>query len=141
MKKIYLFITILFLSASGFSQTTISDSIISGGVYRKYILYIPAIYNSANPVPLVFNLHAYGYTNTDEETYADFRPVADTANFILALPQGDSVHQAYEYDLGWNNWNSVAQASKDLNFISDLSCTFTAKETSLRNIVVKKYPL
>jgi len=120
MKKIVLLITSLILSALTYSQTTISDSIISGGVYRKYILYIPAIYNSANPVPLVFNLHAYSYKNIDELTYADFRPVADTANFIIALPQGDSVHQAWEYNLGWDNWNSVADAANDLNFISNL---------------------
>jgi polyhydroxybutyrate depolymerase len=120
MKKIILLITGLILSTLSFSQTTISDSIISGGVYRTYMLYIPAIYNSADPVPLVFNLHAYGYTNTDEETYADFRPIADTANFIIALPQGDSVQQAWEYNLGWDNFNSVADAQKDLDFISNL---------------------
>lgn len=120
MKKIYLLITGLILSTFTFSQNTISDSIISGSVYRTYILYIPAIYNSANPVPLVFNLHAYGYRNIDELTYADFRPVADTANFIIALPQGDSVHQVWEYNLGWNNFNSVADAANDLNFISNL---------------------
>lgn len=120
MKKIFLFTTIIFLTTTGFNQTTISDSIFSGGEYRTYRLYIPAIYNAANPVPLVFNLHAYGYTNTQEETYADFRPVADTANFIIALPQGDSVPQAWENNLGFNNFNSVADAEKDLNFISNL---------------------
>jgi len=127
MKKLLLFITSLFLSTLVFSQTTITDSIISGGVYRTFMLYIPAKYNSANPVPLVFNLHAYGSKNTDELTYADFRPVADTANFIMALPQGDSVHQAYEYNLGWDNWNSVAQAGKDLDFISNLIDSIKAR--------------
>jgi len=92
----------------------------SDGIYRSYILYIPAAYNSSNPVPLVFNLHAYGSKNTDEMTYTDFRPVADTANFIIALPQGDSVVQAWEYNLGWDNWNSVAQTTNDLDFISNL---------------------
>ena len=120
MYKLYLLVACLMLSTITFSQTTIEDSIISGGIYRKYMLYIPALYNAANPVPLVFNLHAYGYKNTDEETYADFRPVADTANFIIALPQGDSVHQAWEYNLGFDNFNTVADAGKDLNFISDL---------------------
>jgi len=127
MKKIYLLITGLILSTLTFGQTTISDSIISGGVYRTYRLYIPAIYNAANSVPLVFNLHAYSYRNTDEETYADFRPVADTANFIIALPQGDSVHQAWEYNLGFDNFNTVADASKDLNFISNLIDTIKSQ--------------
>ena len=120
MRKIFFLVASFVFSSFAYSQTTISDSIISGGVYRKFILYVPAIYNAANSVPLVFNLHAYGYKNTDELTYADFRPVADTANFIMVLPQGDSVHQAYEYNLGWDNWNSVSQASNDLNFISNL---------------------
>jgi polyhydroxybutyrate depolymerase len=126
MKRINILFIALFISTFIFGQTTITDSIMSGGVYRCYLLYIPAVYNPANPVPLVFNLHAYGQRNTDELTYADFRPVADTANFIMALPLGDSVHQAYEYNLGWDNWNSVAQASKDLNFISELIDTINA---------------
>ena len=120
MKKAYFIIISLLISTLAISQTTITDSIISSGIYRSYILYVPAKYNSSKAVPLVFNLHAYGYKNTDEETYADFRPIADTANFIIALPQGDSVQQAWEYNLGFDNFNSVASATKDLDFISNL---------------------
>ncbi len=120
MKKILLLITNLILATLAFGQTTITDSIYSSGEFRRYILYVPAIYNPANPVPLVFNLHAFGSRNTDELTYADFRPVADTANFIMALPQGDSVTQAWEYNMGWQNWSTVADAANDMNFISNL---------------------
>ncbi len=126
MKKLLVLMTGLILSVLSFGQTTFSDSIVSSGIYRTYRLYVPAIYNATNPVPLVFNLHAYSYKNTDEETYADFRPIADTANFIIALPQGDSVHQAWEYNLGFDNFNTVADAGKDLTFISNLIDSISA---------------
>jgi polyhydroxybutyrate depolymerase len=120
LKKILFLVFSLSLSAFTYSQTSISDSIYVDGEYRPYRLYIPAVYDAANAVPLVFNLHAFTQTNVYEETYADFRPVADTADFIIALPEGDSVHQASLYNLGWDNFNSVADAAKDLNFISCL---------------------
>lgn len=98
------------------SQTTLTDSIYTGGVYRSYRVYVPAVYNGSNPVPLVFNFHGLNTMNHEQEVYGDFRPIADTANFIIVHPQG------IESDgyIGWNNFGSVALASDDINFISAL---------------------
>lgn len=120
MRKLYFLLTGFLIVNFCFSQTSISDSIKSDGIYRTYKLYIPAIYNQTNAVPLVFNLHAYSFTNSDQESYANFKPIADTANFILVLPQGLIVSQAQDHNLGWDNFNTVADANKDLNFISNL---------------------
>ncbi len=119
--KNFLLLANLFVINFLFAQTSVSDTIITGGVARAYRLYIPAIYNPANPVPLVFNLHGYGSNNTQQELYGDFRPVADTANFIIALPQGLNIGGG----AGWNNFGSVASANADLNFIADLIDTLS----------------
>ncbi|HEY4799686.1 MAG TPA: hypothetical protein VII99_11460, partial [Bacteroidia bacterium] len=82
------------------AQTTINGTILSGGVSRSYILYVPAVYTSSQPAPLVFNFHGYGSNNSQQNFYADFKPIADTANFILVLPQG-LTSGGYA---GWNNF-------------------------------------
>lgn len=115
--------SIIFLIAHSFAQTTIVDSIYTGGVYRSYRVYIPAIYNSSSPVPLVFNFHGLNTMNYEQEIYGDFRSIADTANFIIVHPQG------IESDgyIGWNNFGTVALASDDINFISNLIDTLSAQ--------------
>jgi polyhydroxybutyrate depolymerase len=84
--KNYLLILALYASSHSVAQITITDSILSGGVYRTYVLYVPAIYNSANPVPLVFNLHGGTGDGNQQMQFGDFRPIADTANFIVVQP-------------------------------------------------------
>lgn len=98
-----------------FAQTTISDTISSGGILRDYRLYIPAIYNPANPVPLVFNLHGYTSNNVAQEFYGDFRPIADTANFIIVHPNGT------KDGFGNRFWNTFDGSTvDDVGFISNL---------------------
>ncbi|HLG02834.1 MAG TPA: T9SS type A sorting domain-containing protein [Bacteroidia bacterium] len=108
----------LLLVATGISaQTTISDSIFIGNIYRQYNLYIPAVYNGSVAVPLVFNLHGYGSDNVAQEIYGDFRPIADTANFIL-------VHANGTYDGGsnryWNCWSLPGNPPDEVQFLNAL---------------------
>lgn len=72
-----------------FAQTSINGSFMFGGIVRDYILYVPALYNtSSTPVPLVLNLHGYTSNNQVQQAYGDFRPIADTANFLIVHPNG-----------------------------------------------------
>ena len=74
-----------FISVNGFFTDTLSHE----GELRQYLTYIPEIYISSKlPAPLLFNFHG-GTGSADGQVYtADFRPIADTANFILVYPQG-----------------------------------------------------
>src|SRR5690606_1227667 len=79
-------------------------------------LYIPASYDGTESVPLLFNLHGYTSNNVQQEVYADFRPIADTANFIIVHPNGT-------LDLGGNRyWNAfnVPGGVDDVGFLSTL---------------------
>ncbi|MBQ19719.1 MAG: hypothetical protein CMD31_03085 [Flavobacteriales bacterium] len=86
--RIYLFILLFFLSSLISAQQTINDSIFHNGIYRTYILYVPATYNAANATPLVLNFHGYTSNANAQMYYGDFRAIADTANFILVHPMG-----------------------------------------------------
>lgn len=85
--KLTVFVCI-FCSFFGFSQQTISASITHDGLQRDYILYVPANYTGATEVPLLFNFHGYTSDATAQMYYGDFRPIADTAGFIIVHPQG-----------------------------------------------------
>lgn len=115
MRIRYVFFYLL-LANTIFAQNTITGTIQSGGLTREYLLYVPASYTGNTAVPLVFNLHGYTSNNTEQLFYADFRPIADTANFIIALPNGTKDTQGNRF---WNTFlgNSTVD---DVGFIRDL---------------------
>lgn len=78
----------LFVSSVSYAQTTLYDTIQHDNLDRDYILYIPQIYDGSEPVPLVLNLHGYTSNANEQLIYSNFSPIADTANFIMALPNG-----------------------------------------------------
>ena len=103
------------------AQQEINGSFVHDGLLREYRLYIPAIYNAATPVPVVFNLHGYTSDNLQQEFYGDFRPIADTANFIIVHPNGTLD------GLGNRFWNTFGAGTvDDLGFITALLDTISA---------------
>jgi polyhydroxybutyrate depolymerase len=116
------FLFSLFILVRGNAQTTIEGSFLHGGISRTYRVYIPAIYNSAVPVPLLFNLHGYGSNNIEQEIYGDFRPIADTADFIIVHPNGtfDFLNNRF-----WNTFG--ASTVDDIGFLSALIDTISSE--------------
>lgn len=86
MKNLLLLLTLT--SHMAYSQQTISASITHGGLQRDYILYVPANYTGSQNVPLLFNFHGYTSNATEQMFYGDFRPIADTAGFLIVHLQG-----------------------------------------------------
>lgn len=97
---ILLFFFLLPLLSSG--QQTINGTITHGGLQRQYILYVPAMYTPGTPVPLVFNFHGYTSAAFEQMNYGDFRPIADTAGFIVVHPMGtvDQLGNTH-FNVGW----------------------------------------
>lgn len=108
---LFLFLSFISLSQNG---VTINDTIYSGGILRKFKLYVPNSYNSSNSVPLIFNLHGYGSNATQQLFYSNFQPIADTAKFIMVYPEG-TISGTSQY------WNAgFGGAVNDVQFISNL---------------------
>jgi len=115
MKSILIIITALLFLNISYSQQTINGSITHGGLTRTYILYVPASYSASTPAPLVFNFHGYTSNASQQMMYGDFRPIADTAGFLLVHPMGtvDGSGQPY-----WNSgWGGTVD---DIGFTSAL---------------------
>lgn len=119
MRKL-LFILICFPVFS-FGQQTINDSIIHDNLYRSYTTYIPVLYNATQPTPLVFNFHGLTGTSAIAMWHADFRLIADTANFIIVHPQG------LLNSSGETHWNvgQIGTSINDIDFISSLLDSLT----------------
>jgi len=106
----------LLLVGSLSAQSTVNGTIQSGGLTRDYLLYIPASYTGATAVPLLFNLHGYTSNNLEQLFYGDFRPIADTANFLMVLPNGTLDAQGNRF---WNTFLGNSSVN-DVGFIRDL---------------------
>lgn len=122
MRNFFLPAFILFVVFSQ-AQTTLSKSFTHQGLLREYRVYIPAVYDGTSSVPLVFNLHGYTSNNIQQEAYGDFRPIADTANFILVHPNGTFDQYGYRY---WNAFSYPSPSPDDLDFLSALIDTLVA---------------
>jgi polyhydroxybutyrate depolymerase len=88
MKTLY---TLLFFTLFAFAvnaQNTVNGSFNHNGINRTYSFYVPASYNGSEAYPLVLNLHGYTSFGWQQSLYGDFKPIADTAGFIVVHPEG-----------------------------------------------------
>jgi len=100
-----------------FAQLTIDGSITHDGMQRDYILYIPANYNGATPVPLVLNFHGYGSNATEQMWYGDFRSIADSAGFLIVHPEGSLFNGITHWNVG--GW-TIGSTTDDVGFTEAL---------------------
>lgn len=113
-----------FVVVSGYfhAQTVQTGSFVYDGVTRSYSYYVPASYVPGQPVPLVMGLHGSSSSGDAFFQYRDFRPAADTANFIIVNPNGTTM-------LGisfWNYGNVFGSTVDDAGFLEALIDTISA---------------
>jgi polyhydroxybutyrate depolymerase len=105
------------------AQTTVIDSIQSGGIWRNYRLHLPANYNANTSLrPLILNLHGLGSNALEQEFYGDFRSIADTAGFLIVHPNGTTVNGFTYWNVGLN-----PGGANDVSFLSALIDTLAAR--------------
>lgn len=102
MKAITIVFVLIFSTTLTFAQQTINASITHDGLQRDYILYVPVSYSPAEAAPLVLNFHGYTSNALEQMFYGDFRPIADTAGFLIVHPQGtvDLIGNPH-WNVGW----------------------------------------
>jgi len=88
MKRFRLFLILSLVPLFSIAQQTINYTISVDTVQRDFILYVPASYTGDIDVPLVFSYHGLAGNAQNQMEDHDFRPVADTAGFIVAHPEG-----------------------------------------------------
>lgn len=88
------------LTSTCFAQQTIEYTITHDGLQREYILYVPASYTGIEPVPLLFNFHGFGGNAEEQMEWGDFRPIADSAGFLVVHPQGTDYNGVTFWNIG-----------------------------------------
>lgn len=122
----YLSATLLLICVYGSAscQQTIVDTITYDGLDRQYILYVPASYSPGSPAPLVLNFHGYGSNALEQMFYGDFRPIADTAGFLIVHPQGTlDLFGGTHWNVGWGA-SSVNDVGFTIELIDSLSAMY-----------------
>jgi poly(3-hydroxybutyrate) depolymerase len=122
MKRLQLLILGLIIT-NGLFAINITDSIISGGVWRKFIIHSAGTNVAAN-LPVMYVLHGDGGTGAGIKSYSGFDSIADQNNFMSVYPNS---HQAGGL---WNKYVDFAagdggtgnsSAVDDVQFFSDLT--------------------
>lgn len=111
-----------FLLNGLWAQQTIFDTIVHDNLDRSYILYVPSSYTPGVAAPLVLNFHGYTSNDLQQMIYGDFRPIADTAGFLLVHPMGTLDTQGQTY---WNSgWGGTVD---DIGFTAALIDSISAQ--------------
>jgi polyhydroxybutyrate depolymerase len=96
------------------SATT--ETIISSGKKREYLLYLPKSYGRAKPTPLVINLHTAMSWPSSSMAISQWNQAADEYGFIVAYPEGTG--------LGPKSWEMKGSETPtrmpDVIFIAEL---------------------
>lgn len=69
------------------AQQFLNQTVVHDGITRAYTVYIPANYQEATAMPLLFNFHGGSGDIASQIAISDMRPIADTAGFIIVYPQ------------------------------------------------------
>jgi polyhydroxybutyrate depolymerase len=123
LKRLLLFLSLA--AADLAAQTTVTGSFVHDSITRTYSFYVPASYVPGQPVPLVLNLHGTGTDGAYQAQHRDFRPIADTANFIVVHPDGSvepNTNQTF-----WNFGNVMSSTVDDVGFLEALIDTISAQ--------------
>ena len=119
MKKYLPILFICFFSLSFLqAQQTVSHNIVHDGLDREYHLYIPVSYDGTTSVPPLFVFHGHGGSAESLMRWGDMKSVADTAGFILIVPQGYMDHRNTPH---WNVGSWTARSTvDDIGFIEKI---------------------
>ena len=92
-------------------------------------MYVPASYTGNEAVPLLFNFHGYTSNASQQMFYGDFRPIADTAGFIIVHPEGTEDNTGItHFNVGWGS-SSVDDVDFTRAMIDSLTSTYNIDET------------
>lgn len=119
-KHVIILFSCIYSLATAQTATPIEDSILSDGIYRKYVLYVPIIYDPADSVPLILNIHGGSGDGNQHMQFGDFRGIADTANFIVVHPTATLSSALGTVSPSWNLNANDSAGNADRAFLYNL---------------------
>ena len=98
-----------------------NGAIVSSGLEREYLLYVPDSYDRTRPTPLVISMHGAAMWPAAQKESSQWNELADERGFIVVYPSG-------EVGDGPRSWNVHPGngLTRDVRYISDLIDTLSA---------------
>jgi polyhydroxybutyrate depolymerase len=108
-------------AVSFYATNRSNGTIVSAGIEREYLLYVPRSYDPAKPTPLVISLHGGAMWPAAQMEIDRWNRVAEEHGFLLVYPSGVSGR-------GPRSWRSGAERGpmRDVPYISELIDTLRA---------------
>jgi polyhydroxybutyrate depolymerase len=94
-----------------------NGTLVSSGVKRDYLLYVPGSYDPAIPAPLVISLHGFAEWPAHQMEISRWNRLADRYGFLVVYPSGTSFPLRWRANQAAGGENS---SPVDVAFISDL---------------------
>lgn len=108
-------------AVSFYAMNRSNGSIVSSGLTREYLLYVPRSYDRTKPTPLVISMHGGAMWPAAQEETSQWNRVADEHGFIVVYPSGVSGRGPRAWRAG-----SGPGMMRDVRFISELIDTLRA---------------
>jgi polyhydroxybutyrate depolymerase len=113
-------VLILALLAWGSLSDKTNGEIISSGITRRYLLYVPKSYDRSKASPLVISFHPAATWPAAERAISRWNDLADEKGFIVVYPAGSGAFFG-GFSPGQHIWPAGPQTLlRDVKFISDL---------------------
>ena len=97
-----------------------NGAIVSSGITRRYLLYVPKTYNRSKPTPLVISIHPAATWAAFEMNISRWNDLAEQYGFIVVYPNGSGAFFG-GFGRGQHVWPMGPHSlGRDVRFISDL---------------------
>src|SRR5215468_1156859 len=82
---------VLFVAALlgwGYVSDNTNGSMVSSGITRRYLLYVPKSYDKSKPTPLVISIHPAATWGAFQRNLSRWNDLAEQYGFIVVYPNG-----------------------------------------------------
>ncbi len=111
---------VLTVLAWGAISDRTNGTIVSSGVTRRYLLYVPNTYDGSKPAPLIISLHPAATWPAFEMNMSRWNALAEQYGFIVVYPAGSGAFFD-TFTRGASVWPGGPHTlPRDVRFISDL---------------------
>ncbi len=94
-----------------------NGTLISSGMQREYLLYVPPSYDPSTPTPLVITIHGFAQWPANQQDVSRWNTLADEYGFIVVYPSGTGFPKRWG---AHGQSNLLNPPPEDVTFISDL---------------------
>lgn len=112
---VILLITII--AAAYMISNRTNGSLVSSGVQRRYLYYVPDNYNPQKPTPLVLSIHGFSSWPRNQMDITQWNTLADQYGFIVVYPSGTGFPKRWRLPQSSSN---MPQTYDDVKFLSQL---------------------